>query len=68
MTDEQLDQLMKRANAGDDDALADIDAWIEQALGPLCVTAPIDSEVPRPYAASSEESVCCGSCSAGFAY
>ena len=34
MTDEQLDQLMRRVEAGDDEAQALIDEWIEQALGP----------------------------------
>ena len=33
MTDEQLDQLMRRVEAGDEDAQALIDDWIDQALG-----------------------------------
>lgn len=33
MTDEQLDQLMRRVEAGDEEAQALIDDWIEQALG-----------------------------------
>jgi len=64
MTDEQLDRLIQRASAGDDDAQAEIDAWIEEALGPLCVTPPLDGEAQGPDADWQE---CCGACTAMFA-
>jgi len=64
VTDEHLDQLMRRANAGDDDALAEVDAWIEEALGPLCKTPPIDGDAQGPDADGAEYR---GSCSAAFA-
>ena len=35
MTDEQLDELMRRVKAGDGEAQAQIDAWIEETLGAI---------------------------------
>lgn len=64
MTDEQLDRLMQRVKAGDDDAQAEVDAWIEEALGPLCVTPPLDGAAQELDADSRE---CCGVCTAAFA-
>lgn len=67
MTDEHLDELMRRVNAGDREAQILIDAWIEEALGAICATAPIDhgAEVIDPEELSI--TVCCGSCSGAFA-
>lgn len=64
MTDEQLDRLIQRAGAGDDDAQAEIDAWIEEALGPLCVTPPFDGEARGP---DADLQGCCDACAAMFA-
>lgn len=67
MTDQQLDELLRRVNDGDEEAQTQIDAWIEEALGAICVTAPIDceAEVVDPEVLSA--TVCCGSCSGAFA-
>lgn len=67
MTDGQLDELMRRVNEGDDEAQSQIDAWIEEALGAICATAPIglEAEVVDPEELS--DGVCCGSCSGAFA-
>ncbi|MFO1299892.1 MAG: hypothetical protein U1F17_05795 [Burkholderiaceae bacterium] len=42
MTDEQLDELMRRVETGDREAQMQIDAWIEEALGAVCATAPVE--------------------------
>lgn len=41
-TDEQLDELMRRVETGDREAQMQIDAWIEEALGAVCATAPVE--------------------------
>ncbi len=45
MTDDQLDELMKLAAKGDNDAQLLIDTWIARALAPLCTTPPLPDEV-----------------------
>lgn len=67
MTDDQLDELMKRVNAGDSEAQAQIDAWIEEALGAVCVTTPVAREAEIVDPEELLDSVCCGSCSGAFA-
>lgn len=39
--DEQIDELLKRAEAGDVHAQRRVDEWIARALGPLLTTPPI---------------------------
>ncbi|MDT3680443.1 MAG: hypothetical protein ROZ64_16605 [Burkholderiaceae bacterium] len=55
MTDEQLDELMKRVAEGDDDAQQQIDTWIATALAPLCATPPLPDDVGW----LNDESECC---------
>lgn len=68
MTDEQLETLMRRVDAGDREAQRQIDAWIEEALGAICATAPVDcaAELIDPEGLSVSP-ICCGSCSGAFA-
>lgn len=68
MTDQQLDELLRRVNAGDLEAQAQIDAWIEEALGAICATAPVDytAEIFDPEEVLAT-TACCGSCSGAFA-
>jgi len=42
MTDGQLDEIVRRAKAGDREAQARIDAWIEETLGAISATPPVD--------------------------
>ena len=44
MTDAQLNELLRRVKAGDGDAQAQIDTWIEETLGAISATPPIDCE------------------------
>lgn len=46
MDDEQIDELLKRADAGDVQAQKQVDEWIERALGPLLTTPPT-ADAPR---------------------
>lgn len=41
MSDEQIDELLQRAAAGDVHAQNQLDEWIARALGPLIATPPI---------------------------
>jgi len=68
MTDEQLDELMRRVETGDREAQVQIDAWIEEALGAICATAPFDrgADLVDPDSLSIK-AVCCGSCAGAFA-
>jgi hypothetical protein len=45
MTDQQIDELLQRAADGEYEAQARVDAWIAEALGPVCATAPM--EIPE---------------------
>lgn len=68
MTDEALDELMRRVETGDREAQMQIDAWIEEALGSIRATAPIDQRAERADLDSLPvRTVCCGSCSGAFA-
>ncbi len=51
MTDEQLDHLMRRVRKGDSEAQTAVDAWIQEALGNLCITGPLPEQPPGPPAA-----------------
>lgn len=68
MTDEHIEELLKRAADGDNEAQAKVDAWIAEALGPVCATAPIDCDAEivdlEELAAAAD---CCGTCSGAFA-
>lgn len=46
MDDQEIDELLKRAEAGDAHAQNQVDEWIARALGPLLTTPPI-VDVPR---------------------
>lgn len=67
MTDEHIDELMRRINAGDREAQILIDAWIEEALGAVCTSAPIDLGVEVIDPEELSVTVCCGSSSGAFA-
>lgn len=44
MNDDQIDELLRRAAEGDLDAQTAVDAWIAEALGPLCTTEPLSDD------------------------
>ncbi len=67
MTNEQIEDLLERADAGDYEAQKQVDAWIAEALEPVCTTAPIDYDAHIVDAEDLLLTVCCGSCSGGFA-
>ncbi len=58
MTDEQLEELMRLAAKGDNDAQLLIDTWIARALAPLCTTPPLPDEVSW----LDDEPECCPLC------
>lgn len=66
MTDEQLDELMRRVNAGDGEAQAQVDAWIEEALSAICATGPIDRSAQGADPEALAGVTCCGTCSGGL--
>lgn len=43
MIDNQIDELLQRAADGDSEAQARVDAWIAEALEPVCTTAPMEA-------------------------
>lgn len=43
MSGDQIDELLQRAADGDNEAQARVDAWIAEALGPVCATAPMEA-------------------------
>lgn len=61
MTDEQLDELMRRVKAGDGEAQAQIDAWIEETLGAISATPPIDCEAEAVDLEALSATIGCGS-------
>ena len=42
MRDDLIDELLQCAADGDSEAQAGVDAWIAEALGPVCATAPLE--------------------------
>ena len=67
MTDYELEALMQRVNAGDSEAQAEIDIWIEQALGSVYVAPPLDDDERTAEIVGYDRLECCGTCSGGFA-
>lgn len=67
MTDERIEDLLKRADAGDYEAQRQVDAWIAEALGPVCATAPFDYDAEIVDPEELARAVCCGSRLSAFA-
>jgi hypothetical protein len=61
MDDQEIDELLKRAEAGDAHAQNQVDEWIARALGPLLTTPPI-IDVPRQGVVIGYDQLecCCG--------
>jgi hypothetical protein len=61
MDDEQIDELLKRADAGDAYAQKLVDEWIARALGPLLTTPPV-ADAPRQGVVIGYDQLecCCG--------
>lgn len=66
MTDEQMELLFKRAAAGDYQAERQIDAWIAEALGPVCATAPLEAAASASVMTGFDDVEC--PCSGAMAY
>lgn len=61
MTDEQIEDLLQRAADGDNEAQAKVDAWIAEALGPVCATAPLEpTERVGEVVGYGQLECCCG--------
>lgn len=60
MTDDQIEDLLKRAADGDNEAQAKVDAWIAEALGPVCTTAPIEDTREGEIVGYDQLECCCG--------
>lgn len=60
MDDEQIDELLRRATAGDAHAQNQVDEWIARALGPLLTTPPIPDARKGLIVGYDQLECCCG--------
>lgn len=53
MTDDEIEELIRRRDAGDVHADALLTAWIDECLGALCATPPSEGGVIEPSTAGA---------------